>query len=185
MNKWVSVSRSVISDSLWLHGLYNPQGSSVHGIFQARILEWVVLPPPGDLPDTGVKSASLASPLIGRQVIYRCTTWEDCLLRQPPNSHNQVTSPPSSFGISVTPPVFDAVLCFTLLQRKKNWLSYLIMHVEKLTPKNLSFFLNLIFFQEKKCVLDFVRNDSFLFVKWQHIIKIKKWFHGFILCVKK
>ena len=25
--------------------------SSVHGIFQARILEWVAFPTPGDLPD--------------------------------------------------------------------------------------------------------------------------------------
>ena len=28
-------------------------GSSVHGISQARILEWVAGPPPGDLPDWG------------------------------------------------------------------------------------------------------------------------------------
>ena len=35
-------SGSVVSDSLQLHGLY-PPGSSVHGIFQARILEWVVI----------------------------------------------------------------------------------------------------------------------------------------------
>ena len=34
--KW---SCSVESDSLWLHGLQLP-GSSVHGIFQARVLEW-------------------------------------------------------------------------------------------------------------------------------------------------
>ena len=29
-------------------------GSSVHGIVQARILEWVAMPPPGDLPDQGI-----------------------------------------------------------------------------------------------------------------------------------
>ena len=34
---------------------YNPPGSFVHGIFQARILEWVAIPPPGDLPDPGTK----------------------------------------------------------------------------------------------------------------------------------
>ena len=28
--------------------------SSVHGILQARILEWVSIPPPGDLPDPGI-----------------------------------------------------------------------------------------------------------------------------------
>ena len=39
----VCVSHSVVSISLWPHGLYSPPGSSVHGIFQARILEWVVI----------------------------------------------------------------------------------------------------------------------------------------------
>ena len=35
-------------------------GSSVHEILQARILEWVAFPPPGDLPDPGIKPASPA-----------------------------------------------------------------------------------------------------------------------------
>ena len=38
-----SVSRSVVSDSLRPHGLYSLTGSSVHGILQARILEWVAI----------------------------------------------------------------------------------------------------------------------------------------------
>ena len=40
----------------------SPSGSSVHGISQARILEWVALPfhSPGDLPDSGVKPVSPA-----------------------------------------------------------------------------------------------------------------------------
>ena len=33
-----------MSDSLRPHGLYNPLGSSVHGILQARTLEWVAMP---------------------------------------------------------------------------------------------------------------------------------------------
>ena len=36
-------------------------GSSVHGILQARILEWVACPPPGDLPNPGIKCTSPAS----------------------------------------------------------------------------------------------------------------------------
>ena len=45
----------------------SPPGSSVHGIFQARTLEWLPFPTPGDLPDTGIKPTSLASPeLAGR-----------------------------------------------------------------------------------------------------------------------
>ena len=38
-----SVSSSVVFDSLPPHELYSPPGSSVHGILQARILDWVVI----------------------------------------------------------------------------------------------------------------------------------------------
>ena len=41
-------------------GLY-PTGSSVHGILQGRILEWLPCPPPGDLPDTGIEPMYLSS----------------------------------------------------------------------------------------------------------------------------
>ena len=37
----------------------SPPGSSVHGILQARILEWVACPPPGNYPDPGTEPASL------------------------------------------------------------------------------------------------------------------------------
>ena len=37
------VGCSVVSNSLWPHGLWLP-GSSVHGILQARILQWVAIP---------------------------------------------------------------------------------------------------------------------------------------------
>ena len=33
-------------------------GSSVHGIFRARRLEWVAFPSPGDLPDPGIEPGS-------------------------------------------------------------------------------------------------------------------------------
>ena len=36
-------------------------GSSVHGILQSRILEWVAMPSPGGLPNPGIKPASLLS----------------------------------------------------------------------------------------------------------------------------
>ena len=39
-----SVSWSVMSNSLWPSGQYIPLGTSVHGILQARILEWVAMP---------------------------------------------------------------------------------------------------------------------------------------------
>ena len=34
---------------------YNMPGSSVHEIFQVKILEWVDFPLPGDLPDPGIE----------------------------------------------------------------------------------------------------------------------------------
>ena len=43
---------------------YSLPGSSVHGILQARILEWVAMPPSGDLPDPGIEPASLISPAL-------------------------------------------------------------------------------------------------------------------------
>ena len=36
----------------------NPPGSTLHGILQARILEWLSCPPPGDLPDPGIEPGS-------------------------------------------------------------------------------------------------------------------------------
>ena len=33
-------------------------GSSVHGIFQAKVLEWLPFPSPGDLPNSGVEPGS-------------------------------------------------------------------------------------------------------------------------------
>jgi len=41
----------------------NPPDSSIHGILQAKILEWVAMPFSRDLPDPGIKppfSAALA-----------------------------------------------------------------------------------------------------------------------------
>jgi len=43
---------------------YSPPGSSVYGIFQAKIKEWVALPSSGDLPKPGIKPTSLASPTL-------------------------------------------------------------------------------------------------------------------------
>ena len=38
----------------------SPPGSSVLGIFQARILEWIAVSFSRDLPDPGIKSRSFA-----------------------------------------------------------------------------------------------------------------------------
>ena len=67
---------SVVSDCVQPNGLYLP-GSFVHGIFQARILEFIAIFYLGDLPDSEFKPRYLASPaLTGRFFFYH-----QCLLR--------------------------------------------------------------------------------------------------------
>ena len=36
----------------------SPPGSSLHGILQARIVDWIAIPSPGDLLDPGIKPSS-------------------------------------------------------------------------------------------------------------------------------
>ena len=62
------------------HGL-QPMGSSVPGIFQARILEELPSPSPGDLPDLGINPASPA--LAGRFTYLICL---ECSLRYRPEA---------------------------------------------------------------------------------------------------
>ena len=53
---------------------YSPPGSSVHGIFQARILEWVAISSSRPRDQTHISCISCT----GRQILYHCATW-DCL----------------------------------------------------------------------------------------------------------
>ena len=46
------------------------------GILQARILEWVVFPTPGDRPDPGTEPVSLASPALVVGLFTTNITWE-------------------------------------------------------------------------------------------------------------
>ena len=54
----------------------SPPGSSVHGISQARTLEWVAIPPPGDLPHPGTEPVSLVSPALAGEFFTTGATWE-------------------------------------------------------------------------------------------------------------
>ena len=55
----------------------NPRGSSVHGIF-SRQEYWSGLPfpPPGDLPNPGIKPRSLVSPALASGFFTTSATWE-------------------------------------------------------------------------------------------------------------
>ena len=52
----------------------SPPGSSVHGIFQTRILEWVAISYAKDLPKLGIKPESPVYPALAN--LYHCATWE-------------------------------------------------------------------------------------------------------------
>ena len=58
------------SDSLWPHGLYSPPCSSVHGISQARILEWVAI-----FSSRGYSLTQGLNPCL-LSILYHCATWE-------------------------------------------------------------------------------------------------------------
>ena len=66
-NRMFMCACSVAQSSTTLSGPMDCKlcGSSVRGIFQARILEWVVIcPSPGDLPGSGIKPESPVSPAL-------------------------------------------------------------------------------------------------------------------------
>ena len=51
-------------------------GSSVHGILQARILEWIAFSSPGDLLGAGIKPVSFTPPALAGKFFTTRTTWE-------------------------------------------------------------------------------------------------------------
>ena len=68
---------SVVFDSLPPHGLYSLPGSSVHGIFQAGVLEWFDISySRGSLSNPGIEPTSLASPALAGGFFTTSTTWE-------------------------------------------------------------------------------------------------------------
>ena len=51
-------------------------GSSVHGILQAGILEWVAMLSSGDLPEPGIKPVSPMSPALAGRFFITSITWD-------------------------------------------------------------------------------------------------------------
>ena len=69
-------------------------GPSVHGILQSRILEWVaVFLLRGNLPNSGIERASLASPALARGFFTTSATWEAASDRSYMNSPNPHSNP--------------------------------------------------------------------------------------------
>ena len=61
----------------------SPSGSSIHGVLQARILEWVAIPFSRDLPDPGIE---LRSPVLQA----------DSLVSEPPGKSSVIMWPSNS-----------------------------------------------------------------------------------------
>ena len=67
--------------TLWTVALCDPvdcssPGSSLHGVLQARILEWVAIPSARDLPNPGSEPTSLTSSILAGRFLNTSTTWE-------------------------------------------------------------------------------------------------------------
>ena len=57
---------------LWIAGQL---GSYVHGIFQARILEWISMPPSQDLANSRIKPVSLSCPALASGFFITSAAW--------------------------------------------------------------------------------------------------------------
>ena len=68
-NTCACFSCSVVSDSLWPHGCNSP-GSPVHGILQARILEWVVISSSRGCSQPRDQTLVSCVSYSGRQILY-------------------------------------------------------------------------------------------------------------------
>ena len=70
----------------------SPPGSTVHGIFQARILEWVAISYSrgSSRPRDWVQIFGITC--IGRQILYHCTTWEAPQLSSGPAKLHQLVN---------------------------------------------------------------------------------------------
>ena len=89
---------------------YGLPGSSVHGILQARILEWLPCLPPGDFPNPGIELKSPGSPALASGFFTASATREAHLSVYHPPLHLS-NLPPSLPQPSSLPPSF---LCFLL-----------------------------------------------------------------------
>jgi len=61
----------------------SPPGSSVHGISQARTLEWIAMPSPWGSSRPRDQTRVSCVSCIGRQILYHCTTGEHSFLAMP------------------------------------------------------------------------------------------------------
>ena len=91
----------------------SPQGSSVHGFLQARILEWVAIPFSKNLPNLGIKPLSVRSPALAGFFFFfffftTSATWEAQDIKKLSKYLGWLRSRPSA-ELLVMPPVYNQV----------------------------------------------------------------------------
>ena len=81
------VLRHSVCPTLWDPVDCSPPGSSVHGIFQVRILKWVVIS--YSRGSSWLRDQTHISYIscLGSQILYHCATWEDPPSTNSKNSH--------------------------------------------------------------------------------------------------
>ena len=87
VHRWGKVGRPLLCPCTWVRAqscltLCNlmggsPPGSSLHGIFQARVLEWVSISFSTGSSWSRDRTCVSCVSHIDRQVLYHCATWED------------------------------------------------------------------------------------------------------------
>ena len=115
-------SQSLNLVSLWSHWLYLP-GYSVHGIFQARILEWLPFPTPRYIPDPGIKpvppgllhSQADSLPLHHYQILKHRLYWNNFISDWIANKWVLVPREHGNFGVWMT------LKGKCLLRRQTHW----------------------------------------------------------------
>ena len=71
-----SLSHSVVYDSLWPYGTVAHQAPLSMGFSRQEFWSGLPCPPPGDLPNLGIKAVSLMSPVLADRFFTTSAIWE-------------------------------------------------------------------------------------------------------------
>ena len=98
----------LVSDSLRPHGLYSAPGSSVHGILQARILEWVAILSCRGSSQPRDRTRFSFTPCTGRWVFAPSVPW----LKGQWDSPSSLTPERAAHGLCCIPVQHPRLLCW-------------------------------------------------------------------------
>ena len=139
---------------------YGPPGSSVHGAFQARILEWVVILYSGYLPNAGIEPMSLGPPALSGGLLILNTLFHILFLCCFSFFVVQLLSRVQLF---VTPwtAAHQAFLSFTI---SHNFLK--LMSVESVMPSNHLILCSLLLLPSIFSSIRIFSDESVLCIRW-------------------